>query len=146
MDLAHFTEKLMAVLPYWHYKLDRPFKQAQKENQAPMSPETYYCLQMLRCDGPMTMTEMAHRLLLTKQQATRTIDHLYSHGLVVRLPDRDDRRVVRIEVTAQAVEYLRQHIRQNAGFLHLLPERLDAEELDELDRAVGTLLRLLPRL
>lgn len=146
MDLAHFAEKLMAVLPYWHYKLDRPFKQAQKENQAPMSPETYYCLQMLRCDGPMTMTEMAHRLLLTKQQATRTIDHLHRHGLVVRLPDRDDRRVVRIEVAAQAVEYLHQHIRQNAGFLQTLPERLDPDELDELDRAVGTLLRLLPRL
>lgn len=146
MDLSHFTEKLMALLPYWHYKIDRPFKQTQKENHAAMSLETYYCLQMLRCDGPMTMTELAHRLLLTKQQATRTIDHLYRHGLVIRLPDPEDRRLVRIEITPQAVEYLHHHIRQNAIFLNSLPDQLSADELAEFDGAVSTLLRLLPKL
>lgn len=146
MDLSHFTEKLMAVLPYWHYKIDRPFKQTQKENHAAMSLETYYCLQMLRCDGPMTMTELARRLRLTKQQATRTIDYLYQYGLVIRLPDPEDRRLVRIEITPQAVEYLHRHIQQNAVFLETLPDQLSPDELAEFDGAVSTLLRLLPKL
>ena len=33
-------ETLLAVLPYWHYKIDRPFKQRHKNA---MSLETYYC-------------------------------------------------------------------------------------------------------
>lgn len=146
VEYAEFVDHLMLALPYWHYKLDRPFKQAQKENQAPMSLETFYCLQMLRAEGAMTMGRLAQRLHLTKQQATRTIDHLYLHGLVQRTQGDEDRRVVRIEITGRAREYLADHLRQNTTFLKEARGRLTEEELEAFGGAVDTLLRILPLL
>lgn len=146
VEFAEFVDHLMLALPYWHYKLDRPFKQAQKENQAAMTLETFYCLQMLRAEGPVTMGELAQRLRLTKQQATRTIDHLYAHGLVRRFQEDGDRRVIRIEITEQAREYLAGHLRQNTLFLKQARRRLTDEELQAFGEAVDTLLHVLPKL
>lgn len=146
MEFGHFVDQLMMVLPFWHYKIDRPFKQTQKENHAAMTLETYYCLQMLRWCGPMTMSELALRLRLTKQQATRTIDRLYQHGLIRRLLEEEDRRVVRIEITEQALKYLGDHVRQNMAFLNGMEQKLGAQEFEEFGKAVETLLRVLPKL
>lgn len=146
MDLEQLAEELMMVLPYWHYKIDRPFKMSYKENGDQMSLETYYCLQMLRWDGAMTMSELAERLRITKQQATQMIDRLYKYDFVRRLYDQEDRRVIRIEITQRAVEYIKSNVTKHARFLGGLEQKLTREELDSLSGAMETLLYLLPKL
>lgn len=146
MDFQQFAEELMMVLPYWHYKIDRPFKMSHKENGDPMSLETYYCLQMLRWDGAMTMSELAERLRITKQQATQMIDRLYRYDFVRRMYDQEDRRVIRIEITQRAVEYVKNNVAKHTRFLDGLEKKLTPEELDSLSGAMGTLLHLLPKL
>lgn len=146
MDLEQLAEELMMVLPYWHYKIDRPFNTSHKENGDQMSLETYYCLQMLRWDGAMTMSELAERLRITKQQATQMIDRLYKHDFVRRLYDQEDRRVIRIEITQRAVEYIKSNVTKHTQFLGGLEQKLTREELDSLSGAMETLLYLLPKL
>ena len=46
-----FVYKLLQVMPDWHSRLVRPFK--EKLN-GEMSLETYYCLQVLLRKGPIT--------------------------------------------------------------------------------------------
>lgn len=146
MNFEQFAEGLMMALPYWHYKIDRPFKVSHKENGDSMSLETYYCLQMLRWDGAMTMSELAERLRITKQQATQMIDRLYQYDFVRRMYDREDRRVIRIEITERAVEYIKNNAAKHTDFLDGLEKKLTPEELDSLGGAIETLLRLLPKL
>lgn len=68
-----FVYKLLQVMPDWHSRLVRPFK--EKLN-GEMSLETYYCLQTLRMRGLATMTELAHELKVPKQQVTKLVDKL----------------------------------------------------------------------
>jgi DNA-binding MarR family transcriptional regulator len=77
---------------------------------------------LLDVDGPMTSGELAHRLALSTSAVTRLVDRLVAAGWVRRVPDLTDRRVSRIELTAQlpdrlaqAVEAVRAPIGQTVG-------------------------------
>ena len=74
-----FVQNLLKVMPGWHSKLVRPFKDTLNRE---MSLETYYCLQTLRMNGTMSMTQLAEQLKVPKQQVTKLIDALCSHQFV----------------------------------------------------------------
>ncbi len=143
MEYEKYNETLIALLPYWHYKIYRPFTQSQEDK---MSLETYYCLQTLRRKGAMTMSEIARYLGITKQQATRTIDKLYRHQFVRRLDNESDRRFVRIEITPAAVEYIEKNVRRNTTFCKHIVENTGKTAVAELGAALETLMRILPPL
>lgn len=140
MNNKKIMEDLYALLPYWHYCIDRPFKQIQKENK--ISFETYYCLQMLRKNGAMTMSELSRILRISKQQATRMIDSLYQYDFVDRLPDDHDRRIIHIKITKRAEDFIDQEIHSDETFLHLLEQKLTQTDIDEFGAAVETMLRI----
>ncbi|MEV4641024.1 MarR family transcriptional regulator [Actinoplanes sp. NPDC049548] len=50
---------------------------------------------------PMTVSDLAARLDVTKQAAAQIIDDMQRRGYVVRTPDPDDRRAQRLELTAR---------------------------------------------
>jgi DNA-binding MarR family transcriptional regulator len=52
-----------------------------------------------RYEGPITMGELSHDLEVPLSTATRTMDWLVKNGYAQRLPDPNDRRVVRVELT-----------------------------------------------
>lgn len=143
MDSNQFIENLLAVLPYWHYKVERPFKQEHKEN---MSLETYYCLDMLRKEGPMTMGELAGRLRFPKQQATRMIDSLCENDFIRRIHKEEDRRTIEVEITERAVTYIEQGFYKQYGFIERMKRQLTPEEFTELENAIASLLKILPEL
>lgn len=143
MQEDRLIEKLIRLLPYWHYRIDKPFKLFLKDK---MSLETYYCLQMLRQNGPTTMSELCQRLKISKQQATHLIETLHRHHFVERSINAEDRRFITIQVTGQALDYIEKHIYGDTAFIDQVRQRLSAEELARLEGAVDTLLELLPKL
>ncbi len=50
-------------------------------------------------DEPLRMSEIAHRLILSRGGATKVIDRLEEMDYVVRRPDPDDRRATVLELT-----------------------------------------------
>lgn len=138
-----FVRNLLHVMPLWNVKLIRPFKNSLNGE---MSLETYYCLETLKSSGLVTMSEMARRLKVPKQQATKLIDALTAHGFVERAPKENDRRVIEVRLTSTAVSYLDDYHTKNKAFIQSLEEQLTEEELQKLDTAMNTLLELLPRL
>lgn len=143
MESRNFTEELLRLLPYWHYKIDKPFKVFMKDK---MSLETYYCLQVLRRKGPMTMTELTHNLNVSKQQATKLIEHLCEHDFVKRRPMEHDRRCIAIEVTKRAEDYMEERIFRDTQFIERLEQKLGTEDTRRLEQAVVTLLQILSKL
>ena len=138
-----FVYKLLQVMPDWHSRLVRPFK--EKLN-GEMSLETYYCLQTLRMRGLATMTELAHELKVPKQQVTKLVDNLYKYQFVERAHVEDDRRRISIRLTAKAVDYLDEYYLKNTAFIRMLEEKLTEEELLSLNDAILTLKQILPEL
>ena len=85
-----FVRNLLLVMPDWHSKLVKPFRDTL-DNE--MSLETYYCLETLRACGTATMSELAHQMKVPKQQMTRLVDRLSQSRFVERVQGTDDRRV-----------------------------------------------------
>jgi DNA-binding MarR family transcriptional regulator len=52
-----------------------------------------------RYEGPITMGELSRELGVPLSTATRTMDWLVNNGYAQRLPDPNDRRIVRVELT-----------------------------------------------
>ena len=143
MNNKNFTEELLRLLPYWHYRIDKPFKAFMKDK---MSLETYYCLQTLRMRGLATMTELAHELKVPKQQVTKLVDKLCECEFVERVQHAEDRRSVCIRLTPKAVTYLDSYYTKNRAFIESLEEQLTEEDIMRLNQAVGILSDILPKL
>lgn len=139
----YFIQNLLYVLPNWHSKLVRPFKDTLSSQ---MSLETYYCLETLKASGTVTMTELSGLLRVTKQQVTKLVDRLCECGFVERVFHEGDRRAVWIQTTPKAHAYLEEYYLKNPAFLRSLEAQLSEEELTQLNRAVEILGELLPKL
>ncbi len=83
-------------------------------------------------DEPLTMGELSRLLDVPLSTATRIVDWLVEGGFVERLPDLDDRRIVRVGLTSQG----RQLYQTLYGFLRERIEqvlsRFDAGERDQM--------------
>ncbi len=139
----NFVKNLLGVMPNWHAKLVRPFKDTLHRE---MSLETYYCLQTLKMNGTMTMTQLAQKLKVPKQQVTKLIDTLSTHQFVERVNNEEDRRSIRIRLTPMAVSYLDKYYLKDTGFIRMLEEQLTMQELMQLNDAMEVLDRILPKL
>ena len=143
MTPERLTRDLLDVLPYWHNKLVRPFKQSLRGK---MSLDAYYCIQTIHHCGPLSVTDLSQRMKVPKQQVSKLVEALCAGGFLLREENMSDRRAVKIAVTEQTVAYIKNSYYQDEEFLASLKQRISPEELDELGSALETLLRLLPKL
>jgi DNA-binding MarR family transcriptional regulator len=82
--------------------------------------------------GPLTMNELAARMEISPSSATQLVDRLVHHGLVVRNPDPDDRRVLRVEVSGPASVAVRKFEKLSSQRLESLLAPLTDDELETL--------------
>ena len=95
-------------------------------------------------DRRMTMSELAGRLLISRSGATRLIDRLERRGWVERESLPENRRVTYAVLTTEGARAMRRayHI-VRTGRRELLGDRLTPDEVTELRRILGKLLRRL---
>ena len=94
--------------------------QPHKEQQPNSNYELFYrACSGIYPKGDITMGEFSSALAVPFSTATRIADWLVDHGYIRRLPDEDDRRVVRIALTETGKElykaidrYIRQRMQQ----------------------------------
>ena len=93
--------------------------------------------------GPTSISKMAKDLYISKPNMTPVLDKLVEDGLVNRYYDPNDRRVIRVETTSKACNFLKsgeEHIKS------LLKERLlnlDEEDLSNLSNSLETLITII---
>jgi DNA-binding MarR family transcriptional regulator len=100
-------------------------------------------LSALRIAGPphrLSPTQLGRGLMLSSAGVTSRIDRLERRGYVRRLPDPNDRRGVIIELTDEGLTVVDEAVAANTTSDRQLLERLDAEELVELERLLRKLL------
>lgn len=73
-----------------------------------LTPAQYNTLRILRGAGPDALTcgEIGERLVSPGPDVTRLLDRLEQGGLVTRLRDAEDRRVVRARITDSGIDLL----------------------------------------
>ena len=103
-------------------------------------------LSALRISGPpyqLSPTRLAKGLMLSSAGVTSRIDRLERRGLVRRLDDPDDRRGVIIELTDQGRQVVDDAVAALAISDRQLLDRLDPEEVEQLEGLLRKVLALL---
>lgn len=101
-------------------------------------------LMCLHEHGPQTMSELADRLLVPRQQMTQVVDRLTQMELVSRLRNEADRRVVRIVWSEQGRREFSAAALRFFDDLYARLHTLSKQDLDDFMRCTDTLRRLLP--
>ncbi len=82
--------------------------------------------------GPLSLGELAEKLLVTGGNVTYVMDRLEAQGLVARERSGDDRRVVRAHLTTKGRATIEGVFPSHVGFVRGLVQGLGAEERDDL--------------
>lgn len=88
----------------------------------------------LKHRGASSISETAKHLTISKPNMTPIIDKLISEGMVNRYNDPDDRRVIRIELTDKAHEFLKEQEQIIKDNLAKKITVLDSKDLESLSQ------------
>ncbi|RFU83980.1 MarR family transcriptional regulator [Streptomyces triticagri] len=124
-------------------RLTRRLHRIQKRHLEPVgiTPAQARLLRTLtHFDAPPRMADIAQRLEVVPRAVTTLIDGLEASGAVRRVPDPDNRRVIRIELTERGREVLRalRNARRAAAEDILAP--LTADQRGELGGLLSALI------
>ena len=89
--------------------------------------------------GPLSLGDLADKLLVTGGNVTYVMDRLESQGLVARFRSDDDRRVVRAELTEKGSALVAEVFPEHARYIERLCRHLDPEEQEEVRRLLKRL-------
>ena len=115
----------------------------QQQGTDTLSPTLIAFLSAIERHGPMTPSELADRERVQRPTATRAIGNLSEAGLVERIGDEADKRVVRLEITAEGRKLLKRVRTRKTAYLAKRIEGLDPDDRATLERAGDILERML---
>lgn len=108
----------------------------------------YEVLALLRRNEPdlLTPVEVAKKLLSSQSGMTGKLDRLEQQGLIQRLPDPEDRRVVRLRVTDSGRELINTAFMSSLELYESMLQELSGDERAQLASLLAKLLRRLDHL
>lgn len=97
-------------------------------------------------NGPTSISGIAKELCISKPNMTPVLDKLVEDGLITRDYDPNDRRVIRIEATEKANEFLKQAKENTKLIIQEKITTLNDEDLSLLAISTENLLSLMEKL
>ena len=94
-DMA-LVQEFLTIMPMLNRYI---FQNPLEECRLPISPNQMLALLSLKLFPRSNMTQLASRLMVSKQQLTKIVDVLVDKKLVRRLSDENNRRLVLLELT-----------------------------------------------
>ncbi len=104
-----------------------------------LSMTHFQVLAILDADGPTPMSRLADQLDVGFSNATGIVGRLEERGVVVRVHDDADRRMVLAQLSPEGVEMLRQVEETRLGHMRQLVEQLTEEERETVLHALTLL-------
>lgn len=93
--------------------------------------------------GPTTVSDLAVSLEISIPSASAIVDRMEDHGLVRRVRDEDDRRVVHVTITERGAQIVEEMVGlHHEGACRLLGA-MTGEELEHVTRALAAVQRVL---
>jgi len=86
-------------------------------------------------DNP-SMSSLSKKLNIKKAQMTIKIDKLANDGLIERVPDENDRRVIRIALTLEGENFVKKSRKTVTEGMDQLLSPLNHKELEELSKSI----------
>lgn len=96
---------------------------------------------VLLSDGPMSVGDISVRLNIAKPNITPLVDGLRQMGLVERVRDADDHRIVNVHLLPSGEEKLQQIHRDVCAQITAWKGEYSRSEMKELNNALATVMR-----
>jgi len=136
---THLAERLRLAVT----RLARRLRQQSDDIGA--SPTQLSALATIERLGPMTLGDLAAAERVQPPTITAAVGRLESQGLVVRRPDAEDRRIVRVEATTAGRKLLVRNRSRKTAYLAKRLHALSPAERATLAEATSILDRLFER-
>jgi len=99
-------------------------------------------LATLKNHGPMPISVLARFNSYSKQNLTTMADRLEEDGLVRRVPDEGDRRVINLQITDAGIEYIKINGKRMKESLVQDLQGMDDSDIEELKNSFETIERV----
>ena len=99
----------------------------------------FMILEALLHKGPLTMSELCEAALITNASMTAAIDRLEERAFLERVPDKQDRRVRRVQLTAQGMVLIKRLYVRHERDLDEVMSDIHPSERAELRRGLKTI-------
>ena len=83
-------------------------------------------------DVPVRMTDVSKRMMISKPAATQIVNRMVDRGLMERLSDESDRRVVYIQATETGRAFYEEKMDRNLTLVDRVVARMGEEEANSL--------------
>lgn len=105
ISLPEFADKLNEVMP----AITREFlkKQSHELFSSRLTIPQLIVLNFLDKQGPSKMTDLAHFMEVSTAAMTGIVDRLVKYGYVVRLPQTEDRRIIKVGLSPKGEHLLK---------------------------------------
>jgi DNA-binding MarR family transcriptional regulator len=120
-------------------------RQLRQTADSDLSPTQGSVLATVSASGPLTLGELAELERVSSPTITKVIALLHEKGLVDKLIDPDDRRFVRVSLTAAGETLLERTRARKTAWLARQLQDLSPAERDQLVAATDVLERLTSR-
>lgn len=107
-------------------------------NKFGISLEQFHTLRHIR-KGYCHTGDLAEKMMVSKPAASQAVSALVAKGLVARIPEAGDRRLVRLELSKSAHEVMDANFKENRAWTRGRMESLSAEDLGCVLRAMEIL-------
>ncbi len=107
METRDAHQLIKMTMPLWHYWFFKPFKHFLEEG---ITREMSFCMLLLYVERrQMSMTELAQKTRVSKQQMTKVVNQLIAFDFVKRTFSETDRRIILVEITEKGISYQKNH-------------------------------------
>jgi MarR family transcriptional regulator, organic hydroperoxide resistance regulator len=134
-------EKAVAELEKLLRYIAANLKQRGREilTQYPITPPQFVALQWLLEEGDLTIGELSHKMYLACSTITDLVDRMERNGLVARVKDKQDRRVVRIHLLEKGERIIAEVIAKRQHDLSEVLQNFSDEEIVFLEKCLRKL-------
>jgi len=110
-----------------------------------ITPPQLDALLVLREFGELTMGELCQKMYLACSTATDLIDRMERNGLIERVRDTADRRVIRLKVLAKGSSVIDEVLEARRGYLATILAEIDVADKERLIQSLEQLNYLMTR-
>lgn len=105
-----------------------------------ITPPQFEALFLLREHGNLTIGELSNKMFLAYSTTTDLVDRMERNGLVERIRDTVDRRVVRLRIRERGVQMIEEVLKARRAYLRQVLERMDPSRIPALAEVLRELV------
>ena len=129
-------ENLLAYLPLFYWIIINPKELKQQ------LPNNYWILLTSKYYEGQPLSILADRLSISRSHMTSIIDQLVDEGLLLKVPDKKDRRIIRIQTTPKGKHVRKMYQKIFKEYTMNKLSILTTKELEELHESVEVIKKV----